>query len=387
MLDLRIPADNAQSTTAAQLTIILGLGLLGGLAVGVVVAALLVVLDPRVRTTEDVRRSSGLPVVGQLPSSLRRMRRGKPFARDLADAFRGFVVDLRLLAGGIDPPFLVLVPTSPRDRSDLVRLGLARTLSLSGLSVAVVAVDPADPLAPPRAPPPVADGEHDGEEDAEEEEPEVAESEEEEEAPAPEPGAFARAAAGVRSGVLTAAQWIRSRFSRAPHPVPGEPFTVTVAEDLAASAREREAVLVALANEAALESDTVVLVAREGEEFPALSRLVGAAVIIVADSRVTRRTRLRSISTALEFAGVKAAGVVMTSVPARRRDDLPSTWFEGDRIVRAERRAGVRPRRSGPKPTPSGGGKASGAGKSEPAGRPGPTDLTLDFGEPEAIAG
>jgi capsular polysaccharide biosynthesis protein len=403
MLDLRIPADNARSTTASQLAVLLGLGLLGGLAVGVVIAALLVVLDPRVRTTEDVRRSSGLPVVGQLPSSLRRLRRGKPFAHDLADAFRGFVVDLRLLTGGIDPRLLVLVPTSPRDRSDLVRLGLARTMALSGLSVAVVTLDPADPLAP------VRDTEHEMNDEAADAEPQQltheqelllvdadddestelpASPESEEEPDQTTPGAFARAAPTVRSSIATAAHRMRAGFTRRPHPVPGEPFAVMVAGAPAASARERETALVDLVNEGAGNADTVILTAREVDELPALARLDGAIVVVVVDTRVTKRTRLHSVSTALEFAGVHPAGVVMTSVSARRRDDLPSTWFEGDRITRPERRGSVRTRRSGPKPTAAGGSKQSSrAGKSEPAGRVGPADLTLDFGEQEAIAG
>jgi len=121
---------------------------------------------------------------------------------------------------------------------------------------------------------------------------------------------------------------------------------------------------------------------------PALSRLEGATVVIVADTRVTRRSRLQSVATSLEFAGVKPAGVVLTSVPSRRRDDLPSTWFEGDRIVRPERRASTRTRRSGPKPASAGrGNQVTGGGQAEPAGRIGPADLTLDFGESEAITG
>ena len=345
-----------------------------------------------------LRRSSGLPVVGQLPSSLRRLRRGKPFARDLADAFRGFVVDLRLLTGGIDPPFLVLVPTSPRDRSDLVRLGLARTLALSGLTVAVVAIDPADPLAPLGATgdePPGDEESEDAEAGAANDDASAADPDAEgddtpestDESEQETPGTIARTASRIRSGIVMTARRVRARFSRRSHPVPGEPFTITVAEERAASAREREAAVVALANGAAMTADTVILVAREGEELPALSRLDGAAVIIVADARITKRTRLRSVSTALEFAGVQPVGVVMTSVPARRRDDLPSTWFEGDRIARPERRAGARTRRSGPKPTTAGRGKQAAGADSEPAGRVGPTDLTLDFGEPEAIAG
>ena len=400
-LDLRIPADNARSTTATQLAILLGLGLLGGLAVGVVTATLLVVLDPRVRTTDDVRRSTGLPVVGQLPSSVRRVRRGKPFARDLADAFRGFLVDLRLITGGTDPQYLVLVPTSPGDRSDLVRLGVARTMALSGLSVAVVALDPADPLAvvssDDDAPPALHDAESDvAEAEADTDDADAVESPDADadvanpSKPAGAPatgGSFARAASGIRSGVGMTARRIRARFASRPRQVPGEPFAIATADRPLANAREREAALVALAKEAAASADTVILVAPGGEGVPALAQLAGTTVVIVADARTTRRARLSSVSTALEFAGVQPTGVLMTSVSARRRDDLPSTWFESDRIARPEAR-GVRQRRSGPKPTAAGGGKKqSGAATSEPVGRVDPVDLTLDFGEPEAIAG
>ena len=73
-LERLIPALTPIAPSAPQKAVILGLGLISGLAGGAIVALVLARVDRRIHSVTDVRRTTGLPVLGAIP---RRRRRGR----------------------------------------------------------------------------------------------------------------------------------------------------------------------------------------------------------------------------------------------------------------------------------------------------------------------
>jgi capsular polysaccharide biosynthesis protein/Mrp family chromosome partitioning ATPase len=141
-LDLRDRAQNPTTPSAPQRSIILGLGLVGGLALGLIAAIIWARLDTTIRSIKDVRRISGLPVIGELPSRgipllHSRSRRTAYLERTLRDT----QLTIRQANGASVPRLLALVPAS-RAADDLtVRIGLARALAATGRTVALVESD------------------------------------------------------------------------------------------------------------------------------------------------------------------------------------------------------------------------------------------------------
>ena len=69
-LDQVLPAVAPLAPISPQVTAITGLGGIAGLALGAIVAVYRTTTNRRLRTISDVRRSSGLPVIGQIPRRL-----------------------------------------------------------------------------------------------------------------------------------------------------------------------------------------------------------------------------------------------------------------------------------------------------------------------------
>jgi len=96
-LDQVLPAIEPLSPISPQVTAITGLGGIAGLALGAIVAVYRTTTNRRLRTISDVRRASGLPVVGQIP---RRSRLHPEADESAIMAYEETIGNLVALAGG-----------------------------------------------------------------------------------------------------------------------------------------------------------------------------------------------------------------------------------------------------------------------------------------------
>ncbi|ROS54306.1 hypothetical protein [Frigoribacterium sp. PhB24] len=142
-LDLTSPAAVPTSPDEPGLALTVLTGLLAGLAVGLAAAVVLSRARPTVDTVDDVRRITGLPVVGQLPGSLRHVDdpvTGASSARTRT-ALREVVQNTRALHGGSLPATLLLARTDSVREAVGVDGGLARAVVELGATCALVQSD------------------------------------------------------------------------------------------------------------------------------------------------------------------------------------------------------------------------------------------------------
>lgn len=123
----------------------LGLGAAVGAVVGIVAGLVVVHLQPRVTTVADVRRVTGLPVVGQLPARSVGadwdVLDERPASRRLRTSFRETVMNTRGLAGGRLPQRLLLARTDSAADTFGVDAGIARALAEGGSATALLDSD------------------------------------------------------------------------------------------------------------------------------------------------------------------------------------------------------------------------------------------------------
>ncbi|TDT65499.1 Wzz/FepE/Etk N-terminal domain-containing protein [Frigoribacterium sp. PhB116] len=142
-LDLTAPAP-VPTTSTGPSTVVLGLlGLLVGLGIGVALAIVLARTRPRVSTVDDVRRATGLPVVGQLPAVVRSSDDpdGRGASAATRTALRETVQNLRALRGGELPRVLLLARTDTVSEAAGVDGGLARAVVELGSTCALLQSD------------------------------------------------------------------------------------------------------------------------------------------------------------------------------------------------------------------------------------------------------
>lgn len=141
-LELRVPAVAPVSPIAPQNTVILGIGVVGGLALGLIAAILWAKWDTTIRSVALIRRISGLPVIGELPRSPLFGRptgaRGQEKART---AFRDIQLTIRQTNAGRVPDILLLAPASQSAGGFSVRRGFAYSLAQTGREVLLVETD------------------------------------------------------------------------------------------------------------------------------------------------------------------------------------------------------------------------------------------------------
>ena len=132
-MDQVLPAVEPQSPVSPQVLPITGLGFIAGLALGAIVAVYRTTTNRRLSTIADVRRASGLPVVGQIP---RRPRLSVSGARERADAAEAAAYDDTLgsltALGGLGVSRYVFVPTADGDIDDETIDGLLEAFLASG---------------------------------------------------------------------------------------------------------------------------------------------------------------------------------------------------------------------------------------------------------------
>lgn len=282
-LRLTLPASVPSSQASPQPVILVGLGFLGGLALGAIAVAAFAQLDPRARSAAEVRSLTGLPVVGQLPPSLARTLRRGETTRTVDEALRATVVNQRLLAGEQRRRVVALVPAGSGARDDVrdAVAGLARTIRGSGRSVLVLATDQEPP-----------------------------------------------------QGVRAFLHRVRAVFESWPRPVPQDAVPAITHRSLPAATDSGRSTALLRAIATGISRHHVVLVVADGAtDVFTLADVTGVEVLVVADRRHTSRSSLIDASTSLEFAGTKPLAVLMTNVGSRSRIDLPATWEETDRVA------------------------------------------------------
>lgn len=128
-----------------QPTIMLGLGLVAGLAVGVALLALREVLDTRVRNEGDVSKFTDLPVLGGVPQD-KQLRRGVLVAQAeqgtvLAESFIRLRTNLQFLDIGRSTRSFVVTSSVEGEGKSTVAVNLAISLRSAGHRVLVVDAD------------------------------------------------------------------------------------------------------------------------------------------------------------------------------------------------------------------------------------------------------
>jgi capsular polysaccharide biosynthesis protein len=263
--------------------VVLGLGLVAGFVLAALAALLLERLRPTVRTVEDVRRVTGLPVVAVLPRS----------GGTDDDAALDAATNLRTLTRGHLPPVLMLAAAGERSSRSAAHLPIADGLAQTGRRVALLAssTDPLDRL-----------------------------------------GVQDPATAAGLTELLSGTASVEAVLV----PVPDRGYDVVAPGDPAhapdAFELERTAV-VALAPLVA-SRDVVVLQASSKSaplDLSVAGRIARSALVVV--SRDTRVRDLLGLLAELRALEIVPLGVVLTE--SRVRPDLQSTWSDGD-FVRVE---------------------------------------------------
>lgn len=140
-LERLIPASAPSSPSSPQKNVILGLGLIAGLAAGAIIALLLARFDRRLHTVAGVRRASGLPVLGQIPRRLL-PRRHDGVEPIVAAAMADTMLTIRQANGGGVPRLFLLVPAGRRASPARIRIGLADATASTGREVLLVETEP-----------------------------------------------------------------------------------------------------------------------------------------------------------------------------------------------------------------------------------------------------
>lgn len=303
-LDLRIPADPPASPSAPQRVVILGLGLVAGLAIGAALALLLAQLDTRLRTGQDVRRVAGLPVFGRL----RRPRRvgGAPVIDPEGDGYVEAVLNLRQANGGVVPTLLLLATPSRGSAPDHVRVGLAQAYAEAGREVVLLetAAEPGSSV----------------------------------------PGISDLAERPGLGDLLASGRTDLTNILRPVHVEgPGEVWAIPRGID-APSELVAEAHFPPLAFAIADRTDLAIIQMTSQSRPLTLHAVVPVAdvVVIVARHGKTTEADLARMVTDLRLEGVPPIGVVFADVPRRHHADLAADWHADD-FASGPRRVPMRP--------------------------------------------
>lgn len=124
---------------------ILGLGLLAGLAIGIVILALREVLDTRVRTEEDIAEVSDLAQLGGVPFD-DQLRKGQlivqaPVGSALSESFSTLGTNLQFLAVGASARSFVITSSVQGEGKSSIAVNLAISLRDAGHRVLLVDAD------------------------------------------------------------------------------------------------------------------------------------------------------------------------------------------------------------------------------------------------------
>ncbi|QIG38803.1 hypothetical protein G5T42_04310 [Microbacterium sp. 4R-513] len=279
-LDQVIPAVAPASPSSPQVLAITGLGLIAGFAIGAIVAVYRTTTNRRLRTISDVRRASGLPVVGRLP----RRSRLPGTQSDVAEeaAYEDAINNLFALAG-TDVSRFMLVPVTPGSVDEPILRAFLIACEAAGRRACIL----------------------DLRSDV-------------------KPGAAVRSLAEVLDHVPSGPR----PGTRRP-PLVSTIYGMTTRIPISTLESEIPAAVTRLG----LDFDIVVVVSG-----PAESKLIeatvatGAGVILSIRHNATTATDLVSIATRLRVMGVHPLGVLMTHAGPRDIGAAAESWRESDRV-------------------------------------------------------
>jgi capsular polysaccharide biosynthesis protein len=281
-LDVVLPAVEPHTPVSPQVLAITGLGLIGGLAVGAIVAVYRTTTNRRLRTSSDIRKSSRLPLVGRIP------RRSRIRARNAASrkaAFEDTVGNLASL-GGLGVERYALVSTSAASLDHSILQGLIDAFEEAGVRACTI------DLRSDR-----------------------------------DPGADVRALSEVVD--LVDGTLIGSADERT-----GGIFIPTEGVLPAKLARQIPKACLHLRAEY-----DIVMVAMDGSATGLIERLVAidTGVVIAVRNNATTASQLASLVTRTHVIGIRPIGALMTHAPRGDVSAVAETWRPTDRqLVRAE---------------------------------------------------
>jgi capsular polysaccharide biosynthesis protein/Mrp family chromosome partitioning ATPase len=310
LLDQRIAATPPLAPSAPQKTVIIGLGLVAGLALGAVAALLLTRFDRRIRNIADVRRASGLPVLGAIP--VRRPRRRNEKVEPLIPAaMADALLTIRQANSGGMPRLLLLVPAGKRAAPARIRLGLARAAASTGRDVLLVETERSTETT--------------------------------------ELAAMRQAAglAELLDGTSTLAETAVT--------LEGDGIRVLPAGTAVIPGARAEASLRAVVTCLVSESEVVIAQSTQSSHpasLPLLGPYADVAVVVARHARSTDGDLARAISQ-LRIVGLRPIGVILFDVPRGRHIDLSATWRPEDFRTKPARALITVRRKPGPTGAPN----------------------------------
>jgi capsular polysaccharide biosynthesis protein len=337
-LDQVLPAVEPLAPVSPQVVAITGLGLIAGFAIGAIIAVFRTTTNRRLSTISDVRRTSGLPVVGRIPrrSRVPMVRVQEQVDAEQEAAYEDAINNLSALGGTALSRF-VLIGASPEGVDDGALAGFLGAYAAAGRRACVIDVRsdmPAGRNARPL-------GEIFG-------------------------------SAKRREGTLR-------HMTDGEHTV----FAMSSKIPMATLAREVPEAVARLSRE----FDIVLLVTDPGASSLIESAAAGGAALVLAvKQNSTSTTDLVSLATRLRVMGVRPLGVLMTHVASRSVGVAAESWRESDRHEIVPPALGV----------PAVAVRSSAAQPVDAAGTPSPVDLEepgtdadapadTDEAEPDAV--
>ncbi len=302
-LERLIPALTPTSPSAPQKAVIIGLGVLSGLAGGAVAALLLARFDRRIRSLEDVRRATGLPVLGAFPRAHHRDSGGETGDGVDPSAIEALARIAQLNGGGM-PRVLLLVPAEPDAGSPRVRVQLAGAVGATGRRALLVEPRPAN-------------AEH--------------------------AALRAFAAEPGLAELLTGSE----EFSQVVRRMGEGPTSVLPAGLASPSEAEAQSSFRAVMTGMLASADVVITQVEPADHpvsLPVVAPHSDVPIVVVRFHRTTDLELSRAVSQ-LRIAGVRPLGVLLVEVPRSARLDLLASWGPDD-IEPTPRKPLIVPRRA-----------------------------------------
>jgi len=302
-LERLIPALTPTSPSAPQKAVILGLGLLSGLAGGATIALLLARFDRRIHSVAGIRRTTGLAVLGAIPP-WRSLRSRDHEHREFDAAVAEAVSRIAQVNGGGMPRLLLLVPTGAHSDAPQLRWALATAIAETGRQALLVESDALRVTSHPL-------GEFAGE----------------------------LGLADLLAGTATLPEVIRSVDGSGALVVPAGIATPT---EIEVESSFRVVVTRLLSDADAL--ITQVDLAASPVSIPLVAPYADVSLIVVRHRHSTEQQLAQAVSQ-LRIAGMRPIGVMLVDVRGLHRSELMATWVPED-FAGQPSKALITPRRS-----------------------------------------
>lgn len=137
------PASVPTNPIGLSRTMIYGLGVIGGLLVGLILAFMVDALDTRIRKTEQIQQLTGAPILGRLPSIIGKDRKNPLGSKNMGIQKAYWTMCSKILFLLKDRPLKTILLTSPNpgEGKSTVIVGMATGLARARKSVLVVDAD------------------------------------------------------------------------------------------------------------------------------------------------------------------------------------------------------------------------------------------------------